>query len=463
MSAETIPCPVRTNAERRPTAPALIASEKTWSWAELDASVSGMVKHLDGLAPRGSCVAVQMLNSPELIALILAALRTGHILAPISTRLPGQAAVQVTNQIGAVAWLDEDGGRRMEERVSADESRISERSSTRIPLSRSATIIQTSGSTGAPKAALHTVGNHAWSARGLAEVIALKPEARWLLNLPLCHVGGLAIVYRCALFGATLVLPDPGMTTGEAIQTFAVTHASLVTTQLVRLLREENVALESLKAVLLGGSAASQDMVNAASACGLPVHMSYGLTEMASTVTVASSGDLARDGSTSGRVLPHRELAIRHGEIHVRGRTLFAGYVEGDRLVQPVDEDGWFATGDLGFLDETGCLHVTGRKDNRFVSGGESIQPEEIERVLEALPDVIQAVVVPVADDEFGRRPVAFVRIEGELDRQAMRCSLEATLPRFKLPVEFYPWPEIDGTKPNRTLLQEEAERLLAI
>ncbi|NNF59608.1 MAG: o-succinylbenzoate--CoA ligase, partial [Rhodothermaceae bacterium] len=140
------------------------------------------------------------------------------------------------------------------------------------------------------------------------------------------------------------------------------------------------------------------------------------------------------------------------------------GYVEGERLLEPFDAVGWFATGDLGEVDTDGWLHVTGRKDNRFISGGENVQPEAIEAALTALPDVAQAIVVSVSDEEFGQRPVAFVQMVDDTapDAAALQEALADTLPRFMWPVAMYPWPaHPDGMKPDRRALCAEAERLI--
>jgi O-succinylbenzoic acid--CoA ligase len=164
---------------------------------------------------------------------------------------------------------------------------------------------------------------------------------------------------------------------------------------------------------------------------------------------------------TAGRVLPHREVSTsEEGEILVRGATLFAGYVEDENLGLPLDTEGWFHTGDLGEMDENGYLRVLGRKDNRFFSGGENIQPEEIEEALGVLPGVEAAVVVPVDDAEFGQRPVAFVRmVDGSTADLA--SELENVLPGFKVPVSFHPWPwESVGMKVNRAYFRELARRL---
>jgi o-succinylbenzoate---CoA ligase len=326
-----------------------------------------------------------------------------------------------------------------------------------IPLKRTATIVFTSGSTGTPKAALHTFGNHHYNALGSNGNIVLRPEDRWLHSLPLYHVGGISILFRCLLAGATITLPGQEAPIGESIADLGATHVSLVSTQLLRLLREDT-NLGGLKAVLMGGGPVSASLVDEAVSRGLPIHTSYGLTEMASQVTTTPPGAPLEALRTAGRVLPEREVSIsEEGEILVRGATLFAGYVEGGKLDLPLDTDGWFHTGDLGELDENGCLRVLGRKDNLFVSGGENIQPEEIEEALSALPGVEAAVVVPVDDPEYGQRPVAFVRMENG-STVDVAPELEKVLPRFKIPVAFYAWPEESGgMKVNRASFRDRA------
>jgi O-succinylbenzoic acid--CoA ligase len=130
--------------------------------------------------------------------------------------------------------------------------------------------------------------------------------------------------------------------------------------------------------------------------------------------------------------------------------------------VTPFDADGWFATGDFGTLDEEGRLVVVGRRDGRFVSGGENVQPEVIEAALLALPGVTRALVVPVEDAEFGARPAAFVAMEGGRapDGAALGAALRVRLPGYLVPDAYLPWPEgEEGLKPSRAALREEAAR----
>jgi O-succinylbenzoic acid--CoA ligase len=328
-----------------------------------------------------------------------------------------------------------------------------------------ATVVFTSGSTGEPRAALHPFGALYYSAAGFNDWASVGPGDRWLLSLPLYHVSGLGIVFRCLLAGAAVVLPPAGASLPEAVARYRITRLSLVATQLDRMLRDGGLeALDTLRTLLLGGSAMPPALIREAHRRGLPVCPSYGLTEMSSTVAVARPAEAAADPSASGRVLPYREVGIApDGEVRVRGRTLFAGYVDGDRLERPVDAEGWYATGDLGVMDRDGRLHLRGRKDNMFISGGENIQPEEVERALCRLPGVVQAVVVPVPVPEYGQRPVAFV--EAVADRMEPRRwaeGLERVLPRFKMPIAYYPWPReaMQGLKVSRADLAERATRL---
>jgi O-succinylbenzoic acid--CoA ligase len=208
-------------------------------------------------------------------------------------------------------------------------------------------------------------------------------------------------------------------------------------------------------------------LIDRALESGLPIHTSYGLTEMGSQVCTTGIADPAAKLFTSGRILPHRELKINpDGEILVRGATRFCGYDLGGTLVEPFDREGWFATGDLGEMDSEGYLSVRGRKDNLFVSGGENILPEEIETALCRLPDVREVVAVAIEDDEFGSRPVAFVRSnEGvPFDESRFVRFLERFLPRFKIPDEFFPWPDdapVDSSKPDRKWFVKRANHLL--
>lgn len=142
-----------------------------------------------------------------------------------------------------------------------------------------------------------------------------------------------------------------------------------------------------------------------------------------------------------GHPLPYRELKVgKDGEILVRGKTLFKGYLKGDGTFDlPLDKEGYFETRDLGTYSPKTGLQVWGRKDRLFISGGENIHPEEIEKLLGNIEGIIRAEVVPTPDDEYGFRPKAYIESEKGYNDDELREYLSTFLPKFKVPVSFVP------------------------
>lgn len=467
-----IPCLLHAAAQAHPEAPALVTAERTLSYRTLDRIVGQVAGRLRTYGcSSGTRAALYLPRDAQTVILLLALIRAGVVACPLSTRLPPKGLDPFLEAVDArllVAEEEPKGVIQKGEVPVVDRSIFFEGKATeavagsRLPIDRLATAVFTSGSTGTPKAALHSLGNHYFSAKGSNENIALAPGDRWLLSLPLYHVGGLAILFRCLLAGAAVVVPLSGKPLREVLVRQRVTHVSLVATQMRRLLQDEGEVPSGLKAVLLGGSAIPPALIDEAHARGWPLYTSYGLTEMASQVATTPPNATRAQLRTSGAVLPHRELTLApDGEILVRGETLFQGYLERGALRRPLDEEGWFHTGDLGTFGPDGLLRVRGRKDHLFISGGENIQPEEVEEALCRLKEVREAVVVPVPDEEYGQRPVAFVRGEEGAVPGDLALRLEAALPRFKIPDAFYAWPEgYDAAmKIDRGYFREEALR----
>ena len=151
----------------------------------------------------------------------------------------------------------------------------------------------------------------------------------------------------------------------------------------------------------------------------------------------------------------------------MKGDTLFLGYWEKAGVRRPVNEAGWMVTRDRGHWKEDGALQILGRLDNMLISGGENIQPEEIEDVLQQHHNVSQALVVAVEDEEYGQRPAAFVqwREEKNADIEELKAFLGQTLARFKIPEHFLNWPSesmTTGFKVHRASFQALAEESLA-
>ncbi|WP_394202570.1 o-succinylbenzoate--CoA ligase [Shewanella waksmanii] len=317
---------------------------------------------------------------------------------------------------------------------------------------RACNVILTSGSSGSPKGAVHCLNNHIASARGSAELIDIVARDAWLLSLPLFHIGGLAIVNRCALAGAAIVLPAGELSLVEQLDAAPITHLSLVATQLIGLLKDKPERVQQLKALLLGGGAINSELTAQLSRLGCRAYTSYGMTEMSSQIT---TGDASQQGS--GKLLNYRQLTLVNHKIYVKGDTLFKGYLypSDERSSHahpwhcPVDKDGWFDTQDRGEWLDDGQLNILGRSDNMFICGGENIQPEEIEQALCCHPDIDEAIVFAIADDKFGNLPAAIIK--GSINQHATLQSyldefLSHNLARFKRPRQYFPWPHVAQT-----------------
>ena len=452
----TLPDPVRQWAEARPDAPALVGAAN-WTWAELDARVGAAAAVL---AEGPERVAVRAETSPALAVLVLAALRARRLVVPLSTRWTTGAVADALRRLDVdqlVTNGDGDFGIDTVQLAGVTGGPAASGPAPTLDGRQPWTVVHTSGSTGRPKAVVHTVDNHVWSARGVNERLGLSEGDRWLLDLPLYHVGGLGVVVRCVLAGATVAIPPAGLPARDHVAALQPTHASFVATQLRRLL-DAGADLSGLRAVLLGGSAVPADLLDRALRQRVPVSVSYGMTEATATITATEPGDAS---GTSGRPLPHREVRISAaGEIEIGGTTV-AAVLDGDG-VRPLGP--WHATGDLGRLDAQGRLVVMGRADLQFVSGGENVRPEPIEAALLALDGVAETVVVPVSDAEWGARPVAWVRlVDGaRLDPAALADALRQSLPGFMVPAAFHEWAGAGGLKPDRPALTREAERRAA-
>lgn len=469
--------PLSRQAEARPERLALWTPSHRYTYADILSRVAHVEDRLKEVGIReGARVGLHLSREAQTVVGMWALWRVGAVVVPLSTRLPPAGVVRRARRAGCRLLVTADPQMQVEDesitivspdRLLGQEGDVSDRSDGEDRLlsdDRPATIVFTSGSTGTPKAVLHTWGNHRYSAKGSNANIPLHAGDRWVLSLPLYHVGGIAILIRCAIAGAAVAIPPENASLGDALRTADGTHVSLVATQLRRLMDEPDPAqTRSLRAVLLGGGPIPDRLLGRATRRNWPVYTSYGSTEMASQITTTRPGAPYEDLCTAGRRLPHRRLRIREGQIYVRGATLGEGYVTQDGIEDLRTEDGWYATGDRGGLDAEGRLHILGRTDRMFISGGENVQPEEVETALEALDQVKRAVVVPIPDEEYGARPVAFVDWVNRVQSHHVERALRGTLPGFKIPDAFHSLPSearSDGLKIDRELLRRRARNL---
>lgn len=456
-----------------PDSPALATGEITWSRREIVAQAAAWREHITAHAPGAAPIALIAPAAPPLIAALLGAWQAGRHVVVLNPRVPAPALEALIETAGAsAAWTLPALVQQLADvgcPVAPLEA-LPPHSGPAAELPKSGgLILATSGSSGAPKLAQISAGALIESARRANTNIPLGPGDRSLLSLPLFHVSGIGILLRAWLAGACIDLPAPGTALPDALARFRPTHLSLVATQLRRLLNDPAgpELLRPAKAILLGGSAIPPALTAAAHALGLPLHKSYGLTEMGSQVTTTRPGAGLDELATSGYALAPDTVRISgEGEIEVTGATLFDGYLHAPGLPElPLSPDGWFRTGDLGALDAAGRLVVLGRRDSMYISGGENVHPETVERALAGIAGVEQCMVVPVPDDEFGTLGWAFVELtEGTpWDAEALRHTLKEHLAPHEVPRYIHPWPvdlATTGIKPSRKALHALALKL---
>ncbi|KAB0286538.1 o-succinylbenzoate--CoA ligase [Vibrio fortis] len=442
-------------ASASPDSRALITPSHTLNWRELDALVQRYSAYLNsqGLST-GDVLTIVGKNSSELVLAYLASLNLG-VLVAMTMPQPSKKLEQKLETLYSagkerfVAFTGEYGealnvDAKLIQLPSLEEALGLPLHPLKQPLGETnnlASIVFTSGSTGNPKAVAHTAKQHIASATGLLEHFKFGSDDTWLLSLPMYHVSGLAIFYRWLVAGAALKVGNQGLE--QDID--GCTHASLVATQLRRLLDSECPL--SLNHVLLGGSHIPNQLAQEANQRGIKTWLGYGMTEAASTVTAKP----VDESNTTGFVLPQRRVKVDDGRIYIAGETLASGYYYQGNLTPLVDDTGWFDSKDLGqWVDDQ--LLIIGRADNQFISGGENIHCEEIEQALSKLSGINQAIVVPVEDREFGFRPVAIIDCV-ELPTKDWFCEkLVGRLEKFKLPIEYHRMPVLDqqGIKVSR-------------
>jgi O-succinylbenzoic acid--CoA ligase len=300
----------------------------------------------------------------------------------------------------------------------------------RHDLAATALIVHTSGTTAAPRPVSLSYANILWSALGSGVALGTHPEERWLCAMPLSHVGGLSILLRSAIYGTTAVVHER-FETGRvlaALREDGITLVSLVATTLARLLEAGLERPAALRCALTGGGPVSPHLVEHANHQGVPVSLTYGLTETCSQVTATPVAEAWAAGATAGPPLFCTRLRIAgDGEILVAGPTV---------ATSAELSDGWLATGDLGELDERGRLAVLGRKADTIVTGGENVAPAEVEAVIEAHPDVLEAAVVGQADERWGEIVTAWVvwRPGAEVDHPNLLEHCRGRLAPYKVP-----------------------------
>ena len=452
----------------RPGAVAIEYGDESLTYAALSTRADALARSLwlRGLRP-GDVVASLSENHPSHVALLLACARAGWALFPLNWRLAPPETVTLLERVRprilvvSERWtssLDDGVARAAGDVVGLDE--LGADGATRewpdpAP-SDTLFIIGTSGSTGGPKAAQLTHANCHWTNESLDAVVPLGSDDRVLQVLPQFHVGGWNVQPLLAWRrGARVVLeagfePDRVLTLIDAGRVTTMMGVPTIFQLLAQSPRFAEIDLGGLRHVVVGGAAMPAALAARWSVRGVLVVQGYGLTEAGPNVCCLRPEEMARHPGAVGRPYPHVEVALYdpasdafvegpgEGELCVRGPNVFRGYRHDESATRAAFVDGWLRSGDIARRDDEGVYRIVGRITEMYVSGGENVYPGEVERVLSAHPDVLEAAVAAVPDEQWGESGVAFVVLApgAVLERAEIFAHLRRELASYKVPRE---------------------------
>jgi O-succinylbenzoic acid--CoA ligase len=366
----------------------------------------------------GELVLVQLGNSSLLIEIIKTCIEKQAILALLSPKIP-QLDLHIKELCPRLVITNNDSIMLIQK--------------FKPPLPLGSFLLLTSGSSGKSKWVSLSLENLLTSAKIASKKCEFYKGDLWYLSLPLFHVGGLGIFFRGSINRGNYTL-DP--------RDENITHVSYVPTQLYR----NPPTYLKLKTLILSGAPLNHISKD------YPIFASYGMTETASMIL--GTKEFIQKGREIFLGFPFEGTDFKvseESELFIKGATLFNGYYENKALVAT---DEWFGTKDIVKINPEYGIAIVGRKDNQFISGGENIQPEEIERHILTISGIQEAIVVPIEDLEYGKRPFAFIK--PWISENILKEHLLSVLPKFKIPKYFRPL-TYQNLKPSRKELEKIA------
>lgn len=435
------------------------------SYGELDRRVEEFASRVRTMGvARGAAVAISAPSSPRTVAALFGARRAGCVAVPLHEGLAPEELEYARRLVKSSLHYDNYGlhSVSLDERARDDSERFASFPDVVVA-------ILTSGSSAAPKAVALTGRSLAASADAVAGRLGLSPGDRWGLCLSLGHIGGFSVLERAIATGASVRLwPsfDAGVVT-QALMRGEVTHLSVVPVMLRRIMERLGTGRPptTLRCVLVGGAGAPTSLLEEAWEIGMPVATTWGMTETASQVATAPPALARSRPGTAGPPLAGTEVrSDLAGRLLVRGPTLAAALVRGPGVAAdplPLDREGWFATGDVGRVDDEGLVWVEGRADDTILSGGLNVSPSQVEGVIQELDGVSDAVVFGVPDEEWGEVVAAVVEADSHVvDADGVDRHCRGRMARGRCPTRIVVVDELKRTRTGKVVRTGLEERL---
>ena len=405
----------------------------------------------EGIQPQDR-ILIYLPGGVEMVGIILACFEIGAVAAPISTKFTESEREQIINTIQPLLiitnWKLKDSVCSLLPPVSfIEELTISSSGCSDLQITYEknpadvAAIILTSGTTGIPKAVQLTYGNFETSCNNWNEFLQFKSTDQFLCWLPLHHIGGFAAMLRALIFGfsVNLVSTFEAKLVLDTIIKYPVTIISLVPTMLKRILDLERglKELKSLRWILLGGGPSPEYLLDLSIREKLNIVKVYGMSETCSGTVGLKLLDEPHKKLYAGRPFSGVKIWTENDELHISGPMVMKGYVG------EVETNGTHTSHDLGRVDDDNLIFLDIRRKDLIVTGGENVNPLEVEKALLNIDGITDAAVVGVEDAEWGERVQAFVVSEFQISNFNFRNPLKGKISDFKIPKEFIQVPSI--------------------
>lgn len=468
--------------KQNPSAKALMSSENIYTYNELRNKVLNIASILkeNNISP-GSRIGIIGNNNIDFVINLLALWQLASVPVPINIRLTQSEIEEQLSTAGCKVVLADD---ESSEKIINDQRKkiifplkdFSAKTFTgrkEIQLNDPAIIIFTSGTSEKAKGVLLSFESLFNSAINSNNVLRYNNSDRCLASLPFYHIGGFSLITRSLLYGIPLLIPDSlrSEELSKSLFKFQPTIISLVAAQLKYFADKNLNPNPELKKCLLGGGFSDSDLIKNAIELGWPVVKVYGSTETSSFITALLTEEFSFKPNSAGRVVPTNKIFIQDeegnelksfevGEIVVESNSLMSSYLDSVQTKQKL-KNGLYKSGDLGYFDDEGYLFIEGRRNNLISTGGENVNPLEIEKVLLKHPGITEAAVFPVKDKEWGEIVCASVVLKHEFQRityDELKNFLQNKIADFKIPKRIF----FENELPKTELGKIEKEKLIS-
>jgi O-succinylbenzoic acid--CoA ligase len=445
-----------------PSSKAIYSSEAEYTYDELRKKVQSTANYLKGNnISSDDRIGIVAQNDFDYVVNILALWQLGAIPVPINIRLTETEVQELLERAKCSTvlvqkeFLEKVEGTQINTLQLPFEIKESKSINVneKINLDDPAVIHFTSGSTDKSKGVILSFKSLYNSAVNSNQLLRYTRSDKWLASLPFYHIGGFSIITRSILLGLPLIIPDSLSIENikSALKKWQPTFISLVSVQLNKIVDEHFSPNPELKNCLIGGGFAENDLLKNASELGWPVNVVYGSTETASFVTALLKDEIIFKPNSVGRAVPTNNIFIKDvdgneqkpfeiGEIVVQSNSLMSGYLDKSETNE-IMKNGFYYTHDLGYMDDDGFLFITGRKNYLISTGGENVNPAEVEKALLDHPLISEAAVFPLKDKEWGEIIAASIIVKQKLEKigeDDIRKFLREKLSSFKIPKKIY-------------------------